>query len=338
MFTDKVLMITGGTGSFADAVLRKFLKTGVKEVRIFSRDEKKQEEVRMLHKDPRIKSYIGDVRILDSVADAMVGVDYVFHAASLTQVPSCEFYPLEAIQTNALGGENVLSAAMAARVKQVMVLSSDKAVYPVNGMGMSNAMMEKLMLAKSRMANGDGTVMCGTRHGNILAARGSVIPVFVRQIKQGKPLTVTDPMMTRFMMSSEDAVDLVVFAYQHASPGDIFVPKAPAATIGTLAQALKVIFKSGNPVNVIGTRHGEKLYETLMTREEMANAEDLGRYSRIKAGNRDLNYDAFTTEGEVKISTAHDYNSQNTHQLSVEEMVNLLLTLDYIKSELGGAQ
>lgn len=334
MFTDKILLITGGTGTFGNAVLRRFLETEVKEIRVFSRDEKKQEEVRLLFNNPKIKSYIGDVRSLDSIASAMIGVDYVFHAAALKQVPSCEFYPLEALRTNAIGAENVLSAALAAHVKQVIVLSTDKAVYPINAMGISKAMMEKLMVAKSRIANGHGTIMCGTRYGNVMASRGSVIPLFVQQIKQGKPLTVTDANMTRFMMSIEDAVDLVVYAYQHSQPGDIFVQKAPAATIRTLVDALNQVFRANRPVNIIGTRHGEKLYETLLTREEMAKAEDLGSYFRIRADNRDLNYSQFFSEGQEKVSTAEDYNSHNAHRLTVDEMVALLLKLDYIKSEL----
>jgi UDP-glucose 4-epimerase len=334
VFSGKVLLITGGTGTFGNAVLRRFLQTEIKEIRVFSRDEKKQEEVRLMYNNPKIKSYIGDVRTYDSVADAMIGVDYVFHAAALKQVPSCEFYPLEAIRTNALGAENVLSAALAASVKRVIVLSTDKAVYPINAMGISKAMMEKLMVAKSRAANGHKTIMCGTRYGNVMASRGSVIPLFVRQIQQGEPLTVTDPNMTRFMMSIEDAVDLVVYAYHNANPGDIFVQKAPAATIGTLAEALKLIFHADNPIRVIGTRHGEKLYETLLTREELLKAEDSGNYFRIKADNRDLNYSAYFTQGAEDLSNAEDYNSHNAHRLRVDELAELLLSLDYVKSEL----
>lgn len=334
MFDGKTLLITGGTGTFGNAVLNRFLQTGIREIRIFSRDEKKQEEVRLKYRNPKIRSYIGDVRAYDSIASAMVGVDYVFHAAALKQVPSCEFYPLEALRTNALGAENVLSAAMACKVERCIVLSTDKAVYPINAMGISKAMMEKLMVAKARIAGPAGTILCGTRYGNVMASRGSVIPLFVKQIKDGVPLTVTDPDMTRFIMSIEDAVDLVVYAYKHSNPGDIFVQKAPAATIATLAEALKKIFKATNPVAVIGTRHGEKLYETLLTREEMAKAEDLGRYYRIKADNRDLNYDQFFTEGQESVSELEDFNSHNTHRLNVEELVDMFLKLDFIKSEL----
>jgi UDP-glucose 4-epimerase len=334
MFSNKILLITGGTGTFGNAVLRRFLNTGIKEIRVFSRDEKKQEEVRMKYNNAKIKSYIGDVRAYDSIASAMVGVDYVFHAAALKQVPSCEFYPLEALRTNALGAENVLSAAVAEKIKMAIVLSTDKAVYPINAMGISKAMMEKLMVAKSRISN--QTVLCGTRYGNVMASRGSVIPLFVDQIRNGQPLSVTDPHMTRFMMSIEDAVDLVIYAFQNAKPGDIFVQKAPAATIETLALAVKKLFKSDNPVNVIGTRHGEKKYETLLTREEMLKAEDLGGYYRIKADNRDLNYNSYFSEGEETLSQREDFNSDNTRRLNVDEMADLLLTLDYVKEELAG--
>jgi UDP-glucose 4-epimerase len=336
MFADKTLLITGGTGTFGTAVLNRFLKTDIKEIRIFSRDEKKQEDLRLAFNHPKLKFYLGDVRSYDSVAGAMVGVDFVFHAAALKQVPSCEFYPLEALRTNALGAENVLSAAMEYRVKKVIVLSTDKAVYPINAMGISKAMMEKLMVAKARIAQEVGTTMCGTRYGNVMASRGSVIPLFVQQIKDGKPLSVTDPQMTRFMMSIEDAVDLVLYAYKHAEPGDIFVQKAPAATIETLALALKMIFKADNPVEVIGTRHGEKLYETLLTREEMARAEDLGGYFRIPADNRDLNYAAYFTEGQERVSAQQDYNSHNTLRLDVQAMADLLVKLDYVQRELQG--
>lgn len=336
MFANKRLLITGGTGTFGNAVLRRFLQTDITEIRVMSRDEKKQEDMRLLYRDPKLKFYIGDVRTYDSVAEAMVGVDYVFHAAALKQVPSCEFYPLEAIRTNALGAENVMSAAVACRVKQAIALSTDKAVYPINAMGMSKALMEKLMVAKARVAAHAGTVLCGTRYGNVMASRGSVIPLFIQQIKDGKPLTVTDPQMTRFMMSIEDAVDLVLYAYNHAEPGDIFVQKAPAATIETLALALKVIFKADNRVEVIGTRHGEKLYETLLTREEMARAEDLGGYFRIPADNRDLNYAAYFTEGQERVSAQQDYNSHNTPRLDVQAMTDLLAKLDYVQRELQG--
>lgn len=334
MFEGKTLLITGGTGTFGTAVLNRFLNTDIKEIRIFSRDEKKQEDLRLAFNNPKLKFYLGDVRSYDSVAGAMVGVDFVFHAAALKQVPSCEFYPLEALRTNALGAENVLSAAMEYRVKKVIVLSTDKAVYPINAMGISKAMMEKLMVAKARIAQEVGTTMCGTRYGNVMASRGSVIPLFVKQIKEGKPLTITDPAMTRFMMSIEGAVDLVIYAYEHGSPGDIFVQKAPAATIGVLAEAMKKVFKAGNPVKVIGTRHGEKLYETLLTREERAKAEDSGNYFRVRADNRDLNYNVFFVEGREEVSQQEDYTSHNTRRLNVEELADLLRSLDYIRSEL----
>jgi UDP-N-acetylglucosamine 4,6-dehydratase len=337
MFEGKTLLITGGTGTFGNAVLRRFLDTDIREIRVLSRDEKKQEDMRLTYQNAKIKSYIGDVRNFDSVAGAMIGVDYVFHAAALKQVPSCEFYPLEALRTNCLGGENVLSAAVANRVKRVIMLSTDKAVYPINAMGISKAMMEKLMVAKSREAISTGTVACGTRYGNVMASRGSVIPLFVEQIKTGKPLTITDPHMTRFMMSIDDAVDLVLYAYEHALPGDIFVQKAPAATIGTLAEALKKVFHADNPVHVIGTRHGEKKHETLLTREEMAKAEDLGGYYRIKADNRDLNYNVFFTEGAEEVSSMEDYTSDNAHRMDVDEMAAVLLNLPYIKAELEGS-
>lgn len=334
MFKDKILLITGGTGTFGNAVLKRFLETDIREIRIFSRDEKKQEDMRIEYHNPKIKFYIGDVRNRSSVGDAVQGVDFIFHAAALKQVPSCEFYPLEALMTNSLGAENVLAAAMEHRVKKVVVLSTDKAVYPINAMGMTKALMEKLMVAKSRIAAGVGSVMCGTRYGNVMASRGSVIPLFINQIKEGKPLTVTDPAMTRFMMSIDDAVDLVVYAFQHATPGDIFIQKAPAATIGQLAKALKNIFKADNPVKVIGTRHGEKLYETLLTREEMAKAEDCGDYYRIQADNRDLNYSVFFTKGQVSVSKHDDYHSNNARQLREGELVKLLLKLNYVQEEL----
>jgi UDP-N-acetylglucosamine 4,6-dehydratase/5-epimerase len=334
MFTGKTLLITGGTGTFGNAVLRRFLGTDIKEIRVFSRDEKKQEEVRMMYRHAKIKSYIGDVRAYDSIASAMPGVDYVFHAAALKQVPSCEFYPLEALRTNALGAENVMNAAIAAGVKRLIVLSTDKAVYPINAMGISKAMMEKLMVAKSRQIDPSATVLCGTRYGNVMASRGSVIPLFVQQIREGRPLTITEPNMTRFMMSIEDAVDLVLYAFGNGCQGDILVQKAPAATIETLAKAVKKVFGAPNPIAVIGTRHGEKQFETLLTREERAKAEDRGNYFRIKADNRDLNYNAFFTEGQAEIASLEDYNSDNARILSVDEMVDLLMTLDYIKSEL----
>lgn len=334
MFSDKSLLITGGTGTFGNAVLKRFLGTGVREIRVFSRDEKKQEDMRLAYNNPKLKFYIGDVRSYDSVREAMTGVDFVFHAAALKQVPSCEFYPLEAIKTNALGAENVLNAALTDGVKRVIVLSTDKAVYPINAMGISKAMMEKLMVAKSRVAGTCGTVMCGTRYGNVMASRGSVIPLFIRQIKERAPLTVTDPNMTRFMMSIEDAVDLVLYAFENAKPGDMLVQKAPAATIGTLAEALKHIFKADNPVKVIGTRHGEKLYETLLTREEMARAADLGGYYRVPADIRDLNYNLYFTEGREDISHCEDYHSHNAPRLGVDELAGLLLQLEHIQQEL----
>jgi len=336
MFKDKTLLITGGTGTFGHAVLKRFLATDIREIRIFSRDEKKQEDIRLEYRNPKIKCYIGDVRNRDSVSDAVKGVDFIFHAAALKQVPSCEFYPVEALMTNAMGAENVLLAAMDNGVKKVVVLSTDKAVYPINAMGLTKALMEKIMVAKSRIAGPLGTIMCGTRYGNVMASRGSVIPLFIKLIKEGKPLTVTDPNMTRFMMSIDDAVDLVIYAFQHATPGDIFIQKAPAATIGNLAQALKHIFKADNPVKVIGTRHGEKLYETLLTREEMAKAVDCGNYYRIKADNRDLNYSTFFTVGEVKVSRLEDYHSHNTRQLTGKELETMLRRLPYVKAELEG--
>jgi UDP-N-acetylglucosamine 4,6-dehydratase len=335
-FSDRVLMVTGGTGTFGNAVVKRFLQTDIREIRVFSRDEKKQEDMRIHYASPKLKFYIGDVRDPDGLRSAMAGVDYVFHAAALKQVPSCEFYPLEALRTNALGAENVLNAAAELGVKRAIVLSTDKAVYPINAMGITKALMEKLMVAKSRYASDRGTVMCGTRYGNVMGSRGSVIPLFISQIKQGLPLTVTDPEMTRFMMSIEDAVDLVVYAFEHGHPGDIFVQKAPAATIGTLAEAVKQIFRADNPVRVIGTRHGEKLYETLLTREEMAKAEDCGGYYRVPSDNRDLNYSLFFTEGREHVSQQQDYHSHNTHRLDQAALVDLLLKLDFVRAELEG--
>lgn len=335
MFSGKTLLITGGTGSFGNAVLRRFLYTDIKEVRVFSRDEKKQEDMRIELKNDKVKFYIGDVRNYDSINFAMRGVDYVFHAAALKQVPSCEFYPMEAVRTNVLGAENVLNAAVANNVKRTIVLSTDKAVYPINAMGISKAMMEKLMVAKSRMVDQRATKLCGTRYGNVMASRGSVIPLFVKQIKEGNPLTLTDPNMTRFLMSLDDAVDLVVYAFNHAKQGDIFVQKAPASTIMDLAIAVKELFNADNEIRVIGTRHGEKLYETLLTREEMAKAEDEGGYYRIVSDDRDLNYGKYFTEGEEKVSQIQDYNSHNTQQLNVAEIKKKLLMLDYIKAELA---
>lgn len=333
-FLGKTLLITGGTGSFGNAVLDRFLNTGVAEIRVFSRDEKKQEDMRIRLSSDRVKFYLGDVRDYNSIDSALQGVDFVFHAAALKQVPSCEFYPMEAVKTNILGAENLLTAAVRNNVRKVIVLSTDKAVYPINAMGLSKAMMEKLMVAKARSAQPGGTVACATRYGNVMASRGSVIPLFVQQIKEGKPLTITDPNMTRFLMSLEDSVDLVLHAFQHAQPGDIFVQKAPAATVMTLALALRQLFSSENEIKLIGTRHGEKLYESLVTREEMAKAEDHGRYYRIPADNRDLNYSKFETDGEQKINEAVEYTSHNTTRLDIEQTMQLLLTLDYIQEEL----
>ncbi|CAL61326.1 putative polysaccharide biosynthesis protein CapE-like [Herminiimonas arsenicoxydans] len=334
MFDDKVLMITGGTGSFGNAVLTRFLSTAVREIRIFSRDEKKQEDMRIALNNPKLKFYIGDIRNYDSIHEAMHGVDYIFHAAALKQVPSCEFYPMEAVRTNVLGTENVLNAAVANRVKRVVVLSTDKAVYPINAMGISKAMMEKLMVAKARMRSAGETVICATRYGNVMASRGSVIPLFVGQLNEGKPLTVTDPNMTRFLMSLEDSVDLVLHAFEHGEQGDIFIQKAPASTVGDLAIALKEVFSKDNPVRVIGTRHGEKLYESLVSREEMAKADDMGRYFRIPADNRDLNYAKYFVEGETRISEIDDYTSHNTERLTIEQVKEILLKLDFIQEQL----
>jgi UDP-glucose 4-epimerase len=335
MFNGKTLLITGGTGTFGNAVLRRYLQSDIAEIRIFSRDEKKQDDMRRRWADARIKFHIGDVRDEQSLKDGMVGVDFVFHAAALKQVPSCEFFPIEAVRTNVLGAENVLNAALAAGVRKVIVLSTDKAVYPINAMGISKAMMEKLAVAKSRIA-GQGTVICCTRYGNVLASRGSVVPHFIRQIQAGDPLTVTDPRMTRFMMSIDGAVDLVLWAFTHGNPGDTFVQKAPAATLETLAQALKRIFDAENPIQVIGTRHGEKLYETLLTREEVSGAEDMGDYYRVAADNRDLNYGVYFDTGRDEVSVKDDYNSHNTKRLSVDEMAQLLLELDIVQRALAG--
>jgi UDP-glucose 4-epimerase len=334
MFDDKVLMITGGTGSFGHTVLKRFLNTAVREIRIFSRDEKKQEDMRIALANDKVKFYIGDVRDYDSLRQAMVGVDYIFHAAALKQVPSCEFYPMEAVRTNVLGTENVLNAAIASGVQRVVVLSTDKAVYPINAMGISKAMSEKLMVAKSRMIPANGPVICATRYGNVMASRGSVIPLFVDQLRTGGALTVTDPEMTRFLMSLEDSVDLVLHAFEHGQQGDLFVQKAPASTVGDLAEALKQLFGKKNEVKVIGTRHGEKLYESLVSREEMAKAEDMGRYYRIPADNRDLNYNKYFVEGEERISEFDDYTSHNTERLDVTGIKELLMKLDYIKEQL----
>lgn len=334
MFKDKVLMITGGTGSFGNAVLKRFLETDVREIRIFSRDEKKQEDMRIAFNHPKLKFYIGDVRNYDSVYDAMHGVHYVFHAAALKQVPSCEFYPLEAVRTNVLGTENVLNAAIARNVERVIALSTDKAVYPINAMGISKAMMEKLVVAKARMRAPGETVLCITRYGNVMASRGSVIPLFASQLKSGKELTVTDPNMTRFLMSLEDSVDLVIYAFEHGNQGDIFVQKAPASTMGVLAQAMKELFKSETPVRIIGTRHGEKLYESLISREEMAKAHDHGNYYCVPADNRDLNYAQYFVEGDVKLSATDDYTSHNTTLLDTAGVKALLLKLDFMQEQL----
>ena len=335
-----VLLITGGTGSFGNAVLQRFLDSGLSEVRIFSRDEKKQDDMRKRYNSAKLKFYIGDVRDYRSVEQAMRGVDYVFHAAALKQVPSCEFHPMQAVRTNVLGTENVLEAAIAARVKRVVCLSTDKAVYPINAMGISKAMMEKVMVAASRNLDGSGTVICGTRYGNVMASRGSVIPLFVEQVFAGKPITITDPSMTRFMMTLADAVDLVLYAFEHGNNGDIFVQKAPAATVETLAHAiLRLMNRQDHPVQVIGTRHGEKLYEALLSREEMACAQDMGDYYRVPPDGRDLNYAKYVEQGLARLTqTAHgeDYNSHNTSRLDVEGMVRLLLKLGSMQAIAGG--
>jgi UDP-N-acetylglucosamine 4,6-dehydratase len=335
MFEDSTLMITGGTGSFGQTVLNRFLRTGVKEIRIFSRDEKKQEDLRIALRSSKLRFYIGDVRDLDSLRAAMRGVDYVFHAAALKQVPSCEFYPMEAVKTNVVGTENVLRVASECGVRRLVLLSSDKAVYPINAMGISKAMAEKVMVASARMRAEGDTVLCATRYGNVMASRGSVIPLFVSQIKSGQPITVTDPGMTRFLMSLEDSVDLVLYAFQHSRQGDIFVQKAPASTVGDLAQALMELFRGRTEVRIIGTRHGEKLYESLISREEMAHAEDVGGYYRIPADNRDLNYAKYFSEGNEDISLCDDYTSHNTKRLNVDQVKELLLKLEYIKGELN---
>lgn len=335
MFKGKTLLITGGTGSFGNAVLNRFLETDIGEVRIFSRDEKKQDEMRHFYSNDKIKFYIGDVRDISSLNSAMRGVDYVFSAAALKQVPSCEFYPLEAVQTNVIGTGNTIDAAIQNGVKRLIVLSTDKAVYPINAMGMSKAMMEKVMVAKSRNLSIDFTNLSGTRYGNVMASRGSVIPLFVDLIKKGLPITVTDPEMTRFMMSLDEAVDLVLFAFKNSEQGDIFVQKAPAATIGDLAKVIKEIFNANNQIKIIGTRHGEKLYESLLSREENAKAIDLGAYYRIPADTRDLNYSKYFEEGNAKISKSNEYNSHNTVRLNKSQLKELLLGLDFIKQNLN---
>jgi UDP-N-acetylglucosamine 4,6-dehydratase len=334
MLKNKVLMITGGTGSFGNTVLNRFLSTDIREIVIFSRDEKKQEDMRIALNNPKVRFQIGDVRDYGSVSRAMTGVDYVFHAAALKQVPSCEFFPMEAVMTNVIGTENVLNAAIERNVGRVVVLSTDKAVYPINAMGISKAMAEKLLIAKSRTVADGGSVLCATRYGNVMASRGSVIPLFVEKLKAGMPLTVTDPSMTRFLMSLEDSVDLVLHAFEHGKQGDIFVQKAPSCSIADLAEAIQQIFGIRTPVKIIGTRHGEKLYESLVSREEMAKAQDMGRYYRIPADNRDLNYDKFIVEGQVEANSVDDYTSHSSERLTVPQIKELLLTLRYIQDEL----
>ncbi|WP_396128569.1 polysaccharide biosynthesis protein [Exiguobacterium mexicanum] len=334
MFKNKTLLITGGTGSFGNAVMERFLETDIKEIRIFSRDEKKQEDMRKKYQNTKLKFYIGDVRDQNSIKNAMYGVDYVFHAAALKQVPSCEFFPLEAVKTNVLGTENVLNAAIELGVNKVICLSTDKAAYPINAMGISKAMMEKVFVAKARTVDATQTLICGTRYGNVMASRGSVIPLFIEQIKNGEPLTITDPNMTRFLMSLEEAVELVVFAFNNAVAGDIMVQKSPASTVGDLAIALKELFEADNEIKVIGTRHGEKSFETLLTREEHIVAEDMGGFYRVPADTRDLNYDKYFVEGDEKLTKETEYNSNNTQRLSVEQIKERLLTLDYVKNEL----
>lgn len=334
MFKDKVLLITGGTGSFGSAVLHKFLNTDIKEIRIFSRDELKQDNMRHQYNNDKIKYYIGDVRDINSLRVAMNGVDYIFHAAALKQVPSCEFFPIEAVKTNVLGTENVLTAAIEAGVKKVICLSTDKAAYPINAMGTSKAMMEKVFVAKSRTIESNKTLICGTRYGNVMASRGSVIPLFIKQIKEGLPLTVTEPKMTRFLMSLEEAVELVLFAFEHAETGDILVQKAPASTIEDLAQALKELFHVNNEIKIIGIRHGEKLYETLLTNEECIHAIDMGDYFRVPADNRDLNYDKYFKNGNIVKNVLTEFNSNNTQLLTVKEIKEKLLKLDYVREEL----
>ena len=335
MFSGKVLLITGGTGSFGNAVLRRFLKTNITQIRIFSRDEKKQDEMRHQYRDDKLRFFIGDVRDPRSIRDAMEGVDYVFHAAALKQVPSCEFFPMEAVRTNVVGADNMITAAIQAGVKSVVVLSTDKAAYPVNAMGMTKGLMEKLAIARAQVAEEKGTILCVTRYGNVMASRGSVIPLFVEQIREGRPLTVTDPDMTRFMMSLDDAVNLVVYAFSHARAGDLFVHKALAATIGTLAEAVKRVFAADNPIQVIGTRHGEKLYETLLTREEMVRSIDEGGYFHVPADIRDLNYAKYFSEGQSRLADLQDYHSHNVPRLGVKEMVEVLLKLPYIREQLS---
>ena len=339
MFQDRILLITGGTGSFGSTVLKRFIAEPFKEIRIFSRDEKKQEDQRLHYRDPRLRYYLGDVRDSRSIAAAVKDVDYIFHAAALKQVPSCEFHPMEAVKTNIIGTDNLLEAAIAAGVSRVVCLSTDKAVYPINAMGISKALMEKVMVAKSRLALGTKTVITGTRYGNVLASRGSVIPLFVDQVRRGKPITITDPNMTRFVMTLEEAVDLVLYAFENGQNGDLFVQKAPSATIDTLARSvLEILGAPDHPVKVIGTRHGEKLFEALLSREEMAIAEDRGTYYRVPPDNRDLNYAQFVEEGEKEISEAHDFNSHNTHRLAQHELTGILRRLPYMQDVLRGGE
>lgn len=331
IFRDRVLLITGGTGSFGNAVLHRFLQSDLREIRIFSRDEKKQEDMRLAVRSDKVKFYIGDVRAYDSVHEALRGVDYVFHAAALKQVPSCEFYPMEALKTNVIGADNVIRAAIANDVRRTVVLSTDKAVYPINAMGISKAMMEKVMVAKSRLCDPERTVLCATRYGNVMGSRGSVIPLFVKQLLEGKPLTITDPSMTRFLMSLEESVDLVLYAFEHARPGDIFVQKSPASTVGDLAQALRELLQRENEIRIIGTRHGEKLFESLVSREEMARAEDLGGYFRVPADARDLNYDRYFVEGQPEIAQLEDYTSHSTRRLTVAQVKEIVARLPMVR-------
>lgn len=334
IFDNKILLITGGTGSFGNAVLSRFVNSALKEIRIFSRDEKKQDDMRKVINNPKVKFYIGDVRDYRSVENAVSGVDFIFHAAALKQVPSCEFFPVEAVKTNILGTENVLEAAVKEKVSRVVILSTDKAVYPINAMGMSKALMEKVMVARSRNIVDDNTLLCGTRYGNVMASRGSVIPLLVQQIKEGKPLTITDPNMTRFMMTLEDAVDLVIFAFSNGNQGDIFVQKSPASTIEVLAQALKELYNADNSIKIIGTRHGEKLYEVLVNREDMVKAEDMGNFYRVPADTRDLNYEMYFSEGNHSVGKIDDYHSHNTVRLDLEGTKKLLLKLEFIRKDL----
>lgn len=334
MFKDATLLITGGTGSFGNAVVEYFLKTDIKEIRVFSRDEKKQDDMRRHFQNSKLKYYIGDVRDINSIYNAIHDVDYIFHSAALKQVPSCEFFPIEAVKTNVLGTDNVLTAAIAENVKKVICLSTDKAAYPVNAMGISKAMMEKTFIAKSRTVSADKTLICGTRYGNVMASRGSVIPLFIQQIKNKQPITVTDPLMTRFIMSLEEAVDLVLYAFQNAETGDIMVQKAQSSYIGDLAQALKELFESDSEIKIIGTRHGEKMHEVLLTKEEAAKSIDMGNFYRVPADNRDLNYEKYLEEGSTKITLTDEYNSCNTKILNIEEIKEKLLSVDYVKQEL----